>query len=107
MLYYLHHQKHSGCDGPRRGMAERSYPTPDVRGGGQVELLHAGGQGWRPRGATPPPRNSGCQGAGGPRGATSCSRSGGVAVRRYPSSKVRSSSCALLGQPRRHTQRPR
>ena len=33
MLYYLHHQKHSGCDGPRRGMAERSYPTPDVRGG--------------------------------------------------------------------------
>ena len=29
----------------------------------------------------------------GPRGATPRSRSGGVAVRRYPSSKVRSSSC--------------
>ena len=30
-------------------------------------------------------------GAGGPRGATPSSRSGGAAVRRYPSSKVRSS----------------
>ena len=37
--------------------------------------------------------------AGGPRGATPHSRSGGVAVRRYPSSKVRSSGCALLEQP--------
>ena len=33
-----------------------------------------------------------------PRGATPCSRSEGVAVRRYPSSKVRSSGCALLEQ---------
>jgi len=31
--------------------------------------------------------------------ATPHSRSGGAAVRRYPSSKVRSSSCALLEQP--------
>ena len=38
-------------------------------------------------------------GAGGPRGATPRSRSGGAAVRRYPSSKVRSSGCALLEQP--------
>ena len=38
-------------------------------------------------------------GAGGLRGATPCSRSGGAAVRRYPSSKVRSSGCALLEQP--------
>ena len=30
-----------------------------------------------------------------------------VAVRRYPSSKVRSSGCALLEQPRRDTPRPR
>ena len=37
-------------------------------------------------------------GAGGPRGATPCSMSGGVAVRRYPLSKVRSSGCALLEQ---------
>ena len=34
--------------------------------------------------------------SGGPRGATPCSRSGGVEVRRYPLSKVRSSSCTLL-----------
>ena len=45
------------------------------------------GQRW-PGGATPCPRNSGCAGAGGPRGAIPRSRSGGAAVRRYPSSKV-------------------
>ena len=65
--------------------AERSYPT-------------ARGQGRRPGGATPHSRSGGCAGAGGPRGATPRSRSGGAAVRRYPSSKVRSSSCALLEQ---------
>ena len=46
----------------------------------------------------PPPRSGGCLGAGGPRGAIPGSRLGGVAVRRYPSSKVRSSSCTLLEQ---------
>ena len=51
------------------------------------------------RGATPCPRSGGCVDAGGPRGATPRSRSGGVAVRRYPSSKVRSSGCVLLEQP--------
>ena len=35
------------------------------------------------------------------------SRSGGAAVRRYPSSKVRSSGCALLEQPWRDTPCPR
>ena len=49
--------------------------------------------------ATPRPRSSGCTGTGGPRGATPHSRSGGAAMRRYPSSKVRSSSCTLLEQP--------
>ena len=49
--------------------------------------------------ATPCPRSGGCMGAGGPRGVTPCSRSGGAVVRRYPSSKVRSSSCTLLEQP--------
>ena len=34
-------------------------------------------------------------------------RSGSVAVRKYPSSKVRSSGCALLEQPWRDTPRPR
>ena len=47
----------------------------------------------------PCPRRGGCAGAGGPRGATPCSRSGGAIVRRYPSSKVRSSGCTLLEQP--------
>ena len=42
---------------------------------------------------------------GGLRGATPHSRSGGAAVRRYPSSKVRSSSCALLEQLWRDTPR--
>ena len=43
-------------------------------------------------------------GAGGPREATPHSRSGGAAMRRYPSSKVRSSSCALLEQLWKDTQ---
>ena len=62
----------------------RSYPTPEVRGSGREEQPHAQGAAaaW-----------------GGPRGTTPRSRSGGVAVRRYPSSKVRSSICTLLEQP--------
>ena len=44
-------------------------------------------------------RSCGWAGTGWPRGATSCSRSGQVVVRRYPSSKVRSSGCPLLEQP--------
>ena len=79
---------------------------------GGEELPHIGGQGWRPggatpcprpgaqpRGANPHPRSGSYAGAGGPVGATTHSRSGGVAVRRYPPSKVRSSGCALLQQP--------
>ena len=59
-----------------------------------------------PRGATPL-RSGSCEGPGGPRGATRCWRSGGAAVRRYLSSKVRSSGCALLEKPWRDTPRPR
>ena len=44
----------------------------------------------------------GCMGAGGPRGATPCSRSGGATL-----CKVRSSSCALLEQLWRDIPRPR
>ena len=87
--------------------AERSSPSPEVRGSGQEELPRARGQGRWPRGATPRPRSCGCAVAGGPRGATPCSRSGGAAMRRYPSSKVRSSGCALLEQPWRDTSCPR
>ena len=60
-----------------RGSDERSYPESEVRGGGQEELPHTRGQGRWPGGPTPCPRSSGCTGAGGPRGATSCPRSGG------------------------------
>ena len=65
--------------------AGRSYPTSEVRGGGQP-----GGatpcpmSGRQLKGAAPCPRSGGCMGAGGPRGATPRSRSGGAAVRRYP-----------------------
>ena len=97
----------------------------EVRAGGQEELSHIRGHGRQPRRATPclrpgaadgwtypspkaggmagrsnpPPRSGGCTGTGGPRGAIPRSRSEGAAVRRYPSSKVRSSGCALLEQP--------
>ena len=83
---------------PRPGAAGgRSYPTPEARGSGgecQVATVQE-----RPRGATPRPRSSGCVGTGGPRIAIPHSRSGGEAVRRYPSSKVKSRGCALLEQP--------
>ena len=74
---------------------------------GQEELPHAWGQGRQPGGATPPPRSSSCGGHRRAERSYPRSRSGGVAVRRYPSSKVRSSSCVLLEQPWRDTPRPR
>ena len=40
-----------GCDGT--GMADRSYPASEVRGGGREELPGVRGQGRRPEGATP------------------------------------------------------
>ena len=67
----------------------------DSEGQGKPGMLQSMGS---PGGATPRPRSGGCSGAGGLRGATPPSRSGGVAVKRYPSSKVRSSGCALLEQ---------
>ena len=88
----------AGCGGTRRSEAVRSYPSPKVRGSHR-EHQAATAQERRPRGATPPPRSSCCMGAGRPRGATPRSRSGGAAMRRSPSSKVRSSGCALLEQP--------
>ena len=67
--------------------AGRSYPTPEARGGSWEEQPHLQGVvgGW--------------VGAGGPRRRIPCSRSEGTGVRRYPSSKIRSSGCALLEQP--------
>ena len=52
------------------------------------------------------PLSGGCMGTGGTRGATPHSRSGVVAVRRYTSSKVNSSGCALLEQPWTDNPRP-
>ena len=80
-------------------LTKRSFPTPEVRGGGREELPLAGGQGPHLRGATLPPRSGCCAGTGGPRGATLRSRSERAAVRRFPSSKVRCSGCTLLEQP--------
>ena len=36
-------QKCAGCDGPHRSVAERSYPMPEVRGGGREEQPHIQG----------------------------------------------------------------
>ena len=44
----------TGCD--NAGMAERSYPESEVRGGGREEPPRVQGQGQRPRGATALPR---------------------------------------------------
>ena len=36
-------QKPAGCDTPRRSMAERSYPTSEVRGDSREEQPHVQG----------------------------------------------------------------
>ena len=66
--------------------ARRTYPTPEARGRSWEEQPHLQGA-------------VAVRGAGGPREAIPWSMSEGTAVRRYPSSKVRSSGCALLEQP--------
>ena len=51
-----------------RGGDERSYPASEIRGGGWEELPHARkpeARG-RPGGPTPRPRSRGCAGTGGP-----------------------------------------
>ena len=65
--------------------AKRGYPTSEVRDSGQEEQPHFQG--------------AAAARQGGLRGDTPRSRSGGEVVRRYPSSKVRSSGCALLEKP--------
>ena len=78
------------------GWAEACRLQPTAQKRDREELPHARGQRLWPRGATPVQGAGGCVGTGGLRGATPRSRSGGPAMRRYPSSKVRSGSCALL-----------
>ena len=79
-----------------RSVAVKSYPSPKVRGSNR-ECQAVTVQEQRPRGASLPPRSSSCAGTGGLRGATPRSRSGEVAVRRYPSSMVRSSTLWFAG----------
>ena len=83
----------SGCIGT--GAAERSYPTPKVRGDSQEELPHVRGEGRWPRQAAarrrsghgqkelPQARGQGQQ----LRGAATGPRSGAAAERSYPTSK--------------------
>ena len=92
-----------GCNSA--GAAKRSYPTPEARGDGREKLpplpLAAAQRSY------PTSKKRLLRGARGLRGATPRSKSEGAAVRRYPSSKVRSSGCALLEQTWRDTPRPR
>ena len=91
---------------PRSGSVAKSARLLRRRNGWE-EQTHAWGQGKQSRGATSRPRSSGYMGSGGPREAIPCPRSGRAAVRRYPSSKVRSSGCTLLEHLWRDTPRPR
>ena len=101
--------KHAGCNGllgrsapaamnlaeawrrgatpcPRSGaVAERSYPMSEARGGSREELAHV-------QGAVAARAQEGREELLHVQGQE------GVAVRRYPSSKVSSSGCALLEQ---------
>ena len=75
-------QKCAGCDGQHRSIAERSYPSPEVRGGSRRELPHVWGQGWW-REELPHARGQ-CRRPGGP---TTRLRSGAAAGRSNPKSK--------------------
>ena len=70
----------------RTGAGERSYPTSEVRGGGQEELPNV-------QGAVAARAQEGQEELLHVQGQE------GAAVWRYPSSKVRSSGCTLLKQP--------
>ena len=97
-------RKHAGCEGPRRSVAERSYPSakvrgrgleelpraPEVRGGGRKcqavtaqergeELTVVPGHGRRPGGATQRPSS-----VARPGGATPLSQVRGGSLESYP-----------------------
>ena len=76
------------------GAAERSYPTSEVRGSGQEEQPHV-------QGAVAVWVQEGLEELFHVQG-----QEGGAAVKRYPSSKERSSGCTLL-EPGRDTPYPR
>ena len=100
-LGFLHWQANSSP------LNYQGSPRLIINSSGREKQPHAQGQGRWLGGPTPGPRSRGCAGAGGPRGAIPLWRSGRAAVRRYPSSKVRSNGRALLEQPWRDTPHPR
>ena len=71
-----------GCDST--GAVERGYPMSEVRGSGWEELLPCQRTGVAAGKSYPTSKEWWLVGVGGPRGATPHSRSGGMAVRRYP-----------------------
>ena len=97
-----------GCDGA--GTAERSYPASEVWGGNKrsYPTSKVRGGGWEELSRAPKPkaRGGGQEGQHHAQGAMAVQvqegleelSNGRVVVRRYPSSKVRSSGCALLEQ---------
>ena len=104
--------KHASYDGPLRSMAVRSYSSPKVRGSDR-ERQAATAQERRPRGTTPPWRSGAPLERSYPTSQERLLRGWAqegrgelstVKVRRggrekIPSSKVRSSGCALLERP--------
>ena len=90
-------QKHAGCEGPRLSVTERSYPLPDVRGDGpSVPGCDSTGVAER---SYPTSEEWWLCGRRRAENSYSTFKVREVATRRYPSSKVRSSGCALLEQP--------
>ena len=82
-----------GCDGA--GMAERSYPEPEVRGGGQEEQPHVQGTvaAWAQEGLEEPSHVEGQEGRWEDipliQGKEQWLCFAGAAVKRYPTPKVR------------------
>ena len=81
-----------------RGSDKRSYPASEVRGGGWEELPHAPKLEARGSSQEGQHHTQGAVAVWAQEGLEELSH-GRVVVRRYPSSKVRSSGCALLEQP--------
>ena len=75
------------------GAAERSYPTPEVRGRGRDKLPHARGQGQRPRQATPCQRSGAAAERSNPMSKEQRLRGHRRAERSYSTFKVRRGSC--------------
>ena len=95
-------QKRAGCDGPHRSMAERSYPTSEVRGGGTgaAERSYPTSK-VRGSGLEEQPHVQGVEAAWAQEGREELLHVQGQEgrPRRYPSSKVRSKCWAFLEQP--------